>query len=121
MKATSNIPFELLPYQCFQEARTYLQQDRTEKLDAIQVEKKRIEKLQDTVAVGEEAESRKEQRLHSMRQRIERLKLMADINDPMVKKNFEDGKGTCMCMDTSRRYEMLNNSQATWTSLSTAT
>ena len=28
-----------------------------------------------------------------MRRELERLKVLADINDPMVKKRFEDGDG----------------------------
>ena len=36
----------------------------------------------------------KEARLRSMRNYVEELKILADINDPMVKKRHEDGEGT---------------------------
>src|SRR5215469_16763277 len=36
LRTSDNIPFEQLPYQCFQEARKVLQQDREEKLRLIQ-------------------------------------------------------------------------------------
>jgi large subunit ribosomal protein L35 len=47
---------------------------------------------QDPAVSGGEAN--KQRRLSSMRRELERLKILADINDPMVKKRFEDGDGT---------------------------
>jgi large subunit ribosomal protein L35 len=35
----------------------------------------------------------KQRRLESMRQYLEYLKIQADINDPLIKKRFEDGEG----------------------------
>lgn len=35
----------------------------------------------------------KQNKLRSMRRRLERLKIMADINDPIIRKRFEDGQG----------------------------
>ncbi|KAK3069620.1 mitochondrial 54S ribosomal protein YmL35 [Teratosphaeriaceae sp. CCFEE 6253] len=100
MASTSQIPFSQLPYQCFQEARAFLLEDRQEKVEAIRVQRARIERLRESVVVGEQdgaVEQRKirekENRLRSMGRKLEELKLMADINDPIVKKKFEDGQG----------------------------
>lgn len=88
----SGLPFSELPYQCFQEARAYLREDRAEKLEAIRVQRERIERLKE-VKASETEQSRKENRLQSMQRQLEELKILADINDPLVKKTFEDGKG----------------------------
>ncbi|RDW88643.1 hypothetical protein BP6252_00675 [Coleophoma cylindrospora] len=94
IKSSDNVPFELLPFQCFQEARKVLQEDREEKLKAIATERLRINNLmaQDPakLAGGQVA---KDRRLDSMRRHLEHLKVLADINDPMIKKRFEDGEG----------------------------
>ncbi|KAH8599813.1 hypothetical protein B0O99DRAFT_649756 [Bisporella sp. PMI_857] len=94
MKSSENIPFELLPYQCFQEARKVLSEDREEKLKAIKKEKLRISNLlaQDSSSF-KNGEQTKETRLASMRKYLEYLKIQADINDPLIKKRFEDGEG----------------------------
>ena len=93
LRSSSSIPFEQLPYQCFQEARKILIEDREEKLQQIQVERERISRIrrQDAAACGGEALKR--QRLRSMQKRLDHLKILADINDPMIKKRFEDGEG----------------------------
>lgn len=94
VKSSDNIPFEKLPYQCFQEALKVLKWDREEKLKLIQTERLRISNLiaQDPAKIrgGEE---QKQIRLASMRRHLEYLKIQADINDPLVKKRFEDGEG----------------------------
>ena len=56
----------------------------------------RIEKVQKEGLRKGEGESEREHRVRSMRGRIEDLKVLADINDPLVKKRFEDGLGTYM-------------------------
>lgn len=93
ISTSPNIPFEQLPYQCFQEARKVLQADREQKIKEIEVERGRIERLvaQDAQSVGGEVQ--KQNRLDSMRRHLEHLKILADINDPMIKKRFEDGEG----------------------------
>ncbi len=100
LSSTTQIPFTQLPYQAFQEARAFLQEDRREKLEAIGLQRVKIARLQDRVVVGEqngEVERRKQRekdnRVRSMGRRLEEMKVMADINDPMVKKRFEDGQG----------------------------
>lgn len=93
IKSTGSIPFEQLPYQCFQEARKILQADREEKIKQIEVERKRIAKVvaKDVASCGGEAS--KKGRLIAMHKHLEHLKILADINDPVIKKRFEDGKG----------------------------
>jgi large subunit ribosomal protein L35 len=93
LKTTSNIPFEALPYQCFQEARKVLLSDRQEKLQQIAVERERIARVQarDPAELGREHV--KKGKLVAMQKHLEHLKILADINDPMVKKRFEDGEG----------------------------
>lgn len=90
----NSIPFEQLPFQAFQEARKVLAADRDAKLLKIQEELAKISVLEakapETIkggAVGKEA------KLRSLRKYVEELKILADINDPVVKKRFEDGLG----------------------------
>ncbi|TQN67055.1 54S ribosomal protein L35 [Colletotrichum shisoi] len=94
IRTSANLPFEQLPYQAFQEARKVLAADRQEKLQAIIAEMQKIKRLEgvkgDNVRGGEKMRQR---RLASMRQHVERLKILADINDPAVKRRFEDGLG----------------------------
>ncbi|KAH9901837.1 phosphatidylethanolamine-binding protein [Xylariomycetidae sp. FL2044] len=94
LRTSENVPFEQLPYQCFQEARKVLQEDRRRKLDAITRELAKIRRLEalpaDQLGGGER---KKEMRLRSLRKHVEELKILADINDPIVKRRFEDGQG----------------------------
>lgn len=102
LAGSQNIPFEQLPYQCFQEARKILQEDRQEKIAQIEDQRARIQRLKEQDAAVSGGEMQKETRLASMRRYMERLKILADINDPLVKKRFEDGKGntqlTSLCV-----------------------
>ncbi|KAF3401419.1 hypothetical protein DPV78_005476 [Talaromyces pinophilus] len=93
LQGSENIPFELLPYQCFQEARKVLQSDREDKLKDIAKEQARIDRLRalsDEQAGGANV---KRSKLGAMERHLENLKVWADINDPMVKRKFEDGEG----------------------------
>lgn len=96
LKSSRNIPFEQLPYQCFQEARKVLQEDRTEKLEAIAKERDKIQNLSQVQTSTPYDEWKRQNRLRSMRKHLEYLKIQADINDPLVKKRFEDGKGMAL-------------------------
>ncbi|KAM7201750.1 Phosphatidylethanolamine-binding protein PEBP [Naviculisporaceae sp. PSN 640] len=94
LATATQVPFEQMPYQCFQEARKILNQDREEKIAQIiaQTEKiKRIEATDPSVYRG--GEEYKQRRIQSLRKEIEELKILADINDPAVKRRFEDGLG----------------------------
>ncbi|RFU24336.1 hypothetical protein B7463_g12006, partial [Scytalidium lignicola] len=94
LRTSNNIPFEQLPYQCFQEARKVLAADREEKLKAIETERLRIANVMardpSTYKGGEQ---QKQSQLINMQRYLERLKILADINDPIIKKRFEDGQG----------------------------
>jgi large subunit ribosomal protein L35 len=90
---TAGIPFEQLPYQCFQEARKVLAEDRAEKVKQIVTQRERIARLVEQDPAMSGGEKAKQHRIKSMQTELERLKIMADINDPMVKKKFEDGLG----------------------------
>ena len=96
LATTSNIPFEQLPYQCFQEARKILAADREVKLRQIEEEKKRIAKVEATDASKLGGEVSKKGKLGGMYKYLEQLKVWADINDPVIKKRFEDGDGMFM-------------------------
>lgn len=87
-----SISFERMPYQCFQEARKVLQEDRKEKLAEIESRRARIERIR-TKETAPQNERGRDIRLASMRKALEELKIHADINDPLVKKKFEDGLG----------------------------
>ena len=105
-----NVPFEQLPYQCFQEARKILQADREEKVELIEIERQRIARLEAQDPYPGTA-AQKQLRLQSMRKHLEYLKIQADINDPIVKKKFEDGKGiqsTFLLVDGITRYFELD-------------
>jgi large subunit ribosomal protein L35 len=94
LQDSSGIPFEQLPYQCFQEARKILIADRQEKLKEIESNRARILRLQESDPALSGGEARKQQRLKSLMTSLERLKILADINDPLVKRKFEDGLGS---------------------------
>lgn len=94
IKTSENLPFEQLPYQAFQEARKVLQDDRNEKIVAIATELAKIKRLQETP--GDQlpgGEKKKNTRIASLKRHVEQLKILADVNDPIVKKRFEDGLG----------------------------
>ncbi|KAL9622128.1 MAG: hypothetical protein Q9160_003471 [Pyrenula sp. 1 TL-2023] len=92
-QSSPGIPFSQLPYQCFQEARKILEQDRAEKLLEIETQRGRIARLKETDASVSGGEFRKRNRIFSMQRYLEELKVKADVNDPMVRKRFEDGEG----------------------------
>jgi large subunit ribosomal protein L35 len=94
LNGSENLPFELLPYQCFQEARQVLQADREEKLKAISREQARIERLQALTDDQSGNANVKRSKLGSMEKHLNNLKVWADINDPLIKRKFEDGEGT---------------------------
>lgn len=68
--------------------------DREKKLKLIQTERLRISTLaaQDVSTING-GEIHKQRRLDSMKRYLEHLKIQADINDPLIKKRFEDGEG----------------------------
>ncbi|CAD0081436.1 unnamed protein product [Aureobasidium vineae] len=78
----SRIPFEQLPYQCFQEARKVLIQHRQEKVKDIETERQKISRLRAT-QVEPQNEQRHQHRVNSMERYLDQLKIHADINDPM--------------------------------------
>ncbi|KAI1639716.1 hypothetical protein F4809DRAFT_594109 [Biscogniauxia mediterranea] len=94
LRSSENVPFEQLPYQCFQEARRFLKEDREEKLRALAKEIAKIKRLEATPADQVPGGERKKNlRLTSLRKYLEKLKILVDINDPLVKRRFEDGFG----------------------------
>lgn len=95
IRTSQNIPFDQLPLQCFQEARKILVADREEKLAQIAAEVAKIRALEKAEPPKDRknGEHVKQLRLASLRKYVERLKILADINDPEVKRRFEDGLG----------------------------
>ncbi|PWY67206.1 PEBP-like protein [Aspergillus heteromorphus CBS 117.55] len=93
LQDSPNIPFEQLPYQCFQDARKVLLQDREEKLRDITAMSEKIARLQATPVEKAGGEQVKKSKLRAMELHVEHLKILADSNDPLVKKTFEDGQG----------------------------
>jgi large subunit ribosomal protein L35 len=94
VRQSPNIPFEQLPYHCFQEARNVLAKDRTEKLEELEKTSAEIARLERRPAgVHRAGEQFKQKQLVSLRSYLEYLKIQADINDPAVKRKFEDGLG----------------------------
>ena len=74
-----------------------MQVDRQEKLEQIKVQRERIERLK-AKTVSPQDEWAKEKRMGDMRHRLEATKILADMNDPIVKRKFEDGEGTIHCI-----------------------
>ncbi|EER25073.1 hypothetical protein D8B26_007672 [Coccidioides posadasii str. Silveira] len=93
LQGSLNIPFEQLPYQCFQEARKVLIEDRAEKLKQIEIERARLEKLRAVKPEDIGGEALKQSRIKGTERYLEKLKILADINDPLIKRRFEDGLG----------------------------
>ncbi|KAF1349342.1 mitochondrial large ribosomal subunit YmL35 [Lizonia empirigonia] len=89
VRQTKEIPFEQLPYQCFQEARKFLHKDRQEKLKEIKTQQQRIQATEASNA----SEQSKRDRIARMKLHLNDLIIAADINDPVVKRKFEDGQG----------------------------
>lgn len=97
------VPFEQLPYQCFQEARKILLEDRQEKIKDIQAQQLKIRKLteQDAALCG--GTNAKNVRLRSLQEHLLKLVIQADINDPVVKRKFEDGQGQSHVCEVERK------------------
>ena len=93
LKSSDHVPFEQMPYQCFQEARKVLQEDREEKIEKITEMRRRIARWQNIPADEFGGEYVKKGKLVRMQKHLEELKILADINDPVIKKRFEDGMG----------------------------
>ncbi|KAI0123082.1 phosphatidylethanolamine-binding protein [Xylariales sp. AK1849] len=94
VQTSENIPFEQLPYQAFQEARKILQADRQEKLVDLSRTLAQVKRLEETPADQlPGGERKKNMRLTSLRKWVQELKIAIDINDPIVKRKFEDGQG----------------------------
>ncbi|CEJ58698.1 Putative Phosphatidylethanolamine binding protein [Penicillium brasilianum] len=93
LQSSANIPFEQLPYQCFQEARKVLLEDRAEKLKEIESMRQKIARVEAQSVEEAGGEQVHKSRVRAMQLHLERLKIHADINDPLVKRKFEDGLG----------------------------
>lgn len=94
MRTTGDLPFEHLPYQAFQEARKILAADREDKVAQIQKTLDKISELEKTDASAVQGgQAMKDTKLASLRRYVDRLKILADVNDPVVKKRYEDGLG----------------------------
>lgn len=92
VRKTEEIPFEQLPYQCFQEARKFLLEDRQEKLKEIKTQQQRIQ----NTAASNASEQSKRDRIARMKVHLNNLIIATDINDPIVKRKFEDGQGASL-------------------------
>jgi large subunit ribosomal protein L35 len=89
---TPGVPFEQLPYQCFQEARKVLVDHRNEVLEKIKAQTERIERIKNREA-GAQDEKRDGQTIRKLTRNIQGLVIEADSQDPLILKRFEDGKG----------------------------
>lgn len=70
-----------------------LAEDRSRKLEAIAEMRKRIAFWQEVPASDLGGEFAKKGKLVGMHKHLEGLKILADVNDPVIKKRFEDGMG----------------------------
>jgi large subunit ribosomal protein L35 len=93
LSTTAGLSFEELPYQCYQEARKILAEQRAETVQKIEQQRDRIARLREQDPVISGGEREKQHRLNSMQRLLDELKIEADIHDPKVKMTFEDGLG----------------------------
>lgn len=94
IRTTGSLPFEQLPFQAFQEARKILAADREAKLASLAAAVNKLAALEAKDAAEiKGGETMKQIRLRSLRKEAHRLTILADINDPLVKRRFEDGLG----------------------------
>lgn len=101
IRTTGSLPFEQLPYQAFQEARKILAADREQKVASLKATVEKLAALEAKDAAGiKGGETMKQIRLKSLRKEAHRLTILADINDPLVKRKFEDGLGTILSIHT---------------------
>lgn len=94
IRTTGSLPFEQLPFQAFQEARKILAADREQKMASLKATVEKIAGLEaKDAATVKGGEAMKQTKLKSLHKEAHRLTILADINDPLVKKRFEDGLG----------------------------
>ncbi|KAJ5939061.1 hypothetical protein N7466_002195 [Penicillium verhagenii] len=93
LQGAGSLPFEQLPYQCFQEARKVLLADRAEKLEEIESMRQKIARVEAQPVEQAGGDISRKSRVTAMQLHLEKLKILADINDPLVKRKFEDGQG----------------------------
>lgn len=75
-----------MPFQAYQLALKVIHEAREENLALIKKELARIDGVKKRYKLGE-----KDQRIIAMRDRVEYLKVQADINNPRVRYNFQNG------------------------------
>lgn len=78
------------PYQCYQEALKIIQADREVKLKQIKLEQERIAR----VKAQDLSQTLRKKKLNAMEKHLEYLKVLTDINDPEIKRRFEERRGT---------------------------
>jgi large subunit ribosomal protein L35 len=77
--------------------------DRQEKIAKIEQERGRLQRTRDTPAEQiNGGEMAKERRITSIENYIEKLKILADINDPEIKRRFEDNQGTFFVLSSTK-------------------
>ncbi|KAL1892573.1 mitochondrial 54S ribosomal protein YmL35 [Ceratocystis pirilliformis] len=94
IRTSQNLPFEQLPFQCFQEARKILKADREKKVEELKEKAEIIASLeQSDGSMFKQGKAGRDLRLQSLRKRVNKLQILADINDPVVRRRSEDGVG----------------------------
>lgn len=81
---------ESMPFQTFQLALDVIRKDRVEKLSMIAAERAKIAHVMQHKGLTPQSTE-----IRSMLAYIENLKIMADINSPRVKYNFDTGLSQC--------------------------
>lgn len=93
LRTSPNVPFEQLPYQAFQEARKILAADREQKLASLKTTIEKMSALRVQEPADAKAKDLQANQLKSLQKYADKLVIMADINDPLVKMRSEDGTG----------------------------
>ena len=94
IRTSPNIPFEHLPYQCFQEALKILRKDRHDKMvKLVKMENRLKWRMGSNTSCFSGGEKEKQRRVKMLREYIDELVLLTDANDPEVKRRSEDGLG----------------------------
>jgi len=92
--ATSpGIPFDQLPYQCFQEALKIISEQRAETVKKLEYEVEKIERMQKLVDEEGLHTTQRQAKIRDMTKHVNDLLIQADEHDPRIKMTFEDGLG----------------------------
>jgi large subunit ribosomal protein L35 len=85
LASSPGIPFEQLPYQCFQEALKIVAEERAETVKKLEHELEKIGRMQKLVDEGGPNTAKRQAKIRDMTKYVNDLTIQADIHDPRIK------------------------------------